>query len=449
MEQTTNNQRQSTNKKMEEHERIELRSDDVQEIIGTPPRWIVRWGTFIICTALATLVGVSFYIDYPDKVIGRIKITSLTAPARIKIQQPGIIHELLVKDGDEVAKGDLLMVIQDAANYQDVTDLEDYIAPLQSASPGRLRGTTIEPITQQFELGSLQPFYSNYQTTLQEYQLFEGIGSDKKMILQLQRQIKDIKRSIENLQKQREVAIEQEGMAQTSYKKYEEMFEEEIIPREDVDKQYEYLLEKTKEVQRIEGQINEKGLEISNKGGEIEKYRNSGNQNSNENFIKLKTSINDLLGAINTWKQNFLIEAPLDGKVSMPINWSRQQFLEQGKEIMAIITSDSTDGKFIQFLIPIAGSGKVEPGQKVIIKFDNFRYKEFGTVAAEVIDVDELPRDNKLQVNIKLTDGLNAMKGKEIKFSQEMQGTGEIITAKRSVFTRIFENIIDPFRKDS
>ena len=433
---------------MEEHERIELRSDDVQEIIGTPPRWIVRWGTFIICAALAALVGVSFYIDYPDKVIGRIKITSQTAPARINIPQPGIISELLVKTGDEVQKGDLLMVIQDAAHYEDVTDLEDYIAPLQSASPGRMRGTTIEPISQQFELGSLQPFYSNYQTTLQEYQLFEGIGNDKKMILQLQRQIKDVRRSIANLKKQLQLAIEQEGIAKVSYKKYEEMFENEIIPREQVDKQYEYLLEKTREVQRIEGQLADKDLEISNKGGEIEQYRNRGNQNSNEKFIKLRTSINDLLGAINTWKQNFLIEAPLDGKVTMPMNWSRQQFVEQGTEIMAIITSDSTDGKFIQFLIPIAGSGKVEPGQKVIIKFDNFRYKEFGSVAAKVIDVDDLPRDGQLQVNIKLTNGLNAMKGKEIKFSQEMQGTGEIITAKRSVFTRIFENIIEPFRKE-
>jgi len=63
--------------------------------------------------------------------------------------------------------------------------------------------------------------------------------------------------------------------------------------------------------------------------------------------------------------------------------------------------------------------------------------------------MDDLPRDGQLQVNIELTNGLKAMKGKEIPFSQEMQGTGEIITAKRNVFTRIFENVIEPFRQNN
>ena len=434
---------------MEEHERIELRSDDVQEIIGTPPRWIVQWGTVIICMALAVLVAVSFYIAYPDKVIGRIKITSKTAPARINIPQPGVIEQLLVKNGDDVQKGDLLMVIQDAAHFEDVIDLEDMLKPMQNASAGRMRGMTVDPITQQFELGNIQPHYSNFLTTLENYQLYKNIDNDRKMILQIERQIDDIKRSINNLKQQLKVAKEQELIAKIDYENHEKMFEDQVISRDKVDKKYKDKLERTSEVQRIEGQIVGKYGEISSKGGEIEKYRNSGNQNSTQNYIKVKESIDKLLGAIQTWKQQFLLEAPIDGKVSMPMNWSQLQFVEQGKEIMAILTSNATDGKFIQFLVPFAGSGKIEAGQKVIIKFDHYRYKEHGTVAARVLSFDELPRDGFLQVNIELTNGLKAMKGKEIPFSQEMQGTGEIITNNRSVFTRIFENVIEPFRQNN
>ena len=431
---------------MEEHERIELRSDDVQEIIGTPPRWIVRWGTFIICAALMTLVGVSFYIDYPDKVMGEIKLTSQTAPARINIPQPGNISELLVKDKDEVKKGDLLMVIKDAAHYQDVIDLEDQIIPIRNAKPNRLRRTRIEP--EGFELGGLQSFYSDFLTTFQQYQYYEIADADRKLIMKFDQEIKQINKKIEILEKRKDLAIQQEGAAETLYKRYEQMHNDQVISRQEVDAKFKEWSDATQNKQRIDEEISSLNISISGIHSKIEEYRNKGSNNSNQNLIKVKESINKLLGAIDTWKQNFLLKAPIDGKVSMPNNWSENQFVPQGTEIMAILTSESSDEKFIQFLIPVSGSGKVKPDQKVILKFNNFPFKEYGTVGAKVVSVDDLPRNEKLQVNIELTNGLKAMKGQELPFSQEMQGTGEIITAKRSVFTRIFENIIEPFRKD-
>ena len=66
------------------------------------------------------------------------KLTSLTAPARINIPQAGNIKEILVQNGDTVKKGDLLMIIKDAAHYQDVIDLEDQIIPIRNAKPNRL-----------------------------------------------------------------------------------------------------------------------------------------------------------------------------------------------------------------------------------------------------------------------------------------------------------------------
>ena len=213
---------------MEEHERIELRSDDVQEIIGTPPRWIVRWGTFIICTALIALVGVSFYIEYPDKVLGEMKLTSLTAPARINIPQAGNIKEILVQNGDTVKKGDLLMIIKDAAHYQDVIDLEDQIIPIRNAKPNRLRRTQIEP--EGFELGSLQSFYSDFLTMFQQYQFNEVLDADRKMIIQFNNEIKQRDKKIKILEKRRESAIQQEGIAENTYKEHEKMFDDELIP---------------------------------------------------------------------------------------------------------------------------------------------------------------------------------------------------------------------------
>ena len=220
------------------------------------------------------------------------------------------------------------------------------------------------------------------------------------------------------------------------------------VPKKDVDAKFNDLVNARQNVQRIEEEIGSTHISISGINSRIEEVKNNGSNNSNQYFTKVQESINKLLGAIDTWKQDFLLEAPIDGKVTMPENWAENSYLKIGTEIMAIVTSESSDDKFIQFLIPIHGSGKVKPDQKVILKFNNFPYKEYGSVRAKVLSIDDLPRDGKLQVDIALTKGLTAMKGKELPFSQEMQGIGEIITEKRSVFTRIFENVIEPFRKD-
>lgn len=47
---------------------IELRSDEVQEIMNRVPVAIVRWGITIIAIILALLMGISALVDWPDLV---------------------------------------------------------------------------------------------------------------------------------------------------------------------------------------------------------------------------------------------------------------------------------------------------------------------------------------------------------------------------------------------
>ena len=50
---------------MESHDKIELRSEKVQEILGTIPNGLVRWGIVIITVIFATLIGVYFVWTFP------------------------------------------------------------------------------------------------------------------------------------------------------------------------------------------------------------------------------------------------------------------------------------------------------------------------------------------------------------------------------------------------
>ena len=153
---------------MEEHDRIELRSDDVQEIIGTPPRWIVRWGTLVVTGAVLAMVVMSFWVQYPDKVRGRVTITSKIAAVRVNAQKSDLISKIYVEDGDKVEEGDLLVLMQNAANFEDVEELEEFAKDLNDADQFELL-EFLSSDFRQLEVGTLQPLYAEVQTNFEKF----------------------------------------------------------------------------------------------------------------------------------------------------------------------------------------------------------------------------------------------------------------------------------------
>ena len=92
--------------------------------------------------------------------------------------------------------------------------------------------------------------------------------------------------------------------------------------------------------------------------------------------------------------------------------------------------------------VPIAGSGKVQPNQKVMIKLDNFPAQEYGVIYGKVQSKAALPNNQKnIMVEILLPDTLITSQKKVIPFQQQLQGGAEIITENRRFITRIFDKI--------
>ena len=431
---------------MEEHDRIELRSDDVQEIIGTPPRWIVRWGTLIVALSVLAMVSMSFFVKYPDKVKGRVTVTSKVAAVRVKAQQSGRISKIFFEDGDEVMEGDLLVIMQNAANYEDVEELEEIAKALQSADKMELL-EFLSSDFKQLDVGTLQPLYSKVENDFENFHFTEMNRSGDKQIFQIRNQIASIRSGINILKRQLKGAEDNVKIEMRKYERLRNLLTSNNVSVQQVENQKKIYNDAKNEVVKINAQINDKWINISHLSTNIQTTQSTSSETNNENLIQLKNSINNLVGAIDRWKEKNLLVAAMDGKISMINNWSEKQYIEQGEEIMAILPKNVTESLFIQLLIPIQGSGKIEVGQQVLLKFDNYPYREFGKVDGEVLELPGLPRENKLPVKIKLTHGLITQSGKELKFEQEMRGEGEIITEDRTVFERIFENIMQPFRQ--
>ncbi|MEM6966753.1 MAG: HlyD family efflux transporter periplasmic adaptor subunit [Bacteroidota bacterium] len=438
---------------MEEHERIELRSEDVQEIIGTPPRWIVRWGTFVVSAAVVAMIAMSFFVEYPDKVVGSVTVTSKVAAVRVNAQQSGRVSNMFVEDGDTVVKNQLLIVMQDAANWEDVEELEELVKRLKEYDNQELIDFFPSEFINTWEVGRLQPYYSQLQTDFKDFQFVEKNNAVQKEIFRIRRQITqmndgvDIEDSkIKDAEKDMKLAYRAYQRARTSYDNDQSVSLQELENRE-----REWRNARLK-VRNIQDRRNEKLLQISGMQKQIGDLEDRAQETNNKKIIQLEKSINNLLAEIDKWNEEHLIFAAMDGKITMINNWSENQNFQQSQEILAILPKDMQENLFIQLLIPIDGSGKIKVGQKVLLKFDNYPYREYGQVDGEVVDLPGLPMADPnvptntiLPVKIKLTNGLVTRSGKELKFEQVMRGVGEIITEDRSVFIRIFESIADPF----
>lgn len=428
---------------MEEHDRIELRSDDVQEIIGTPPRWIVRWGTLVVTGAVFAMVAMSFWVQYPDKVRGRVTITSKIAAVRVNAQKSDLISKIYVEDGDIVKEGDLLVEMQNAANFEDVEELEEFTKDLNDADQFELL-EFLSSDFKQLEIGTLQPLYAEVQTNFEKFQFYEQNKAAAKEITQVKRQIQNINSGIRIQKRQLKDAKATEKLEEIKYERLRNLRNSNDIAPQKVEDQEKIWIAAKTSVKQIEDEINSRLLKISGLNKNIVDVESTSSETNNQNYINLRSSINNLIGAIDRWNEENLLIAAMDGKISMVQNWSEKQYIEQGKEIMAILPENMEDNYFTQLFIPIQGSGRIAVGQRVLLKLDNYPYREFGQLEGEVIELPGLSREEGLPVKIKLINGLITRSGKALKMEQEMRGNGEIITENRSVFVRIFENVVKP-----
>jgi hypothetical protein len=83
---------------MEENKEIELRSEEVQDILTRVPHWMIRWGSVVIFVLLAMLLFVSWLVKYPDIVSSQIVITTAVPPQKLVAKTSGRIETLLITD---------------------------------------------------------------------------------------------------------------------------------------------------------------------------------------------------------------------------------------------------------------------------------------------------------------------------------------------------------------
>jgi multidrug resistance efflux pump len=431
---------------MEEYDKIELRHEDVQEILGTPPSWIVRWGITVILLGVGVLFWVGWVVKYPDIIRAQVQVTTETPPVPVVARTTGYLSKLAVKDGDFVSKDTILVILQSTANYVNVLELDERLHILDSLSPSVI--DRFQPSVG-LNLGDIQPSYSAFVQTLKEFQFKKEANFSAKTVNQLDAQIRNLERQIQGEKDKYVVAETSLKATKKRFLEKQDLYTKSVISRNELEDASKDILKVNVDIANIKSEIDRlNGSILQIKRGILDVQQTT-QASSATNYASLIEAIYQVKTSINRWKQSYLLTAPMSGKVSFFNDyWAQNQNIKEGDNVMAIVP---TDGKGIVGLvsIPLSISGKVLENQRVVMKFDSYNYQDWGVVSGVVGSKALVPNAQKmLSVRVNLTNGLVTSYGKTLTFDQQMLGSAEIISEDKRFVERVFNKLISAFRNN-
>lgn len=102
-------------------------SEEVKDIIGKRPVWIVRFGSIIFLSIIFLLLIIAMSIDFPQKVTNRLVLSSIDANVLIKAGAVGRVARLLVHNNRHVRENEVVCYLDSATDYSIMLGLDSLL----------------------------------------------------------------------------------------------------------------------------------------------------------------------------------------------------------------------------------------------------------------------------------------------------------------------------------
>ena len=418
-------------------ENVEYLSGEVREILAKPPSWVATWGTCALIGGVVLMGLVGIFFEYPETVKGSVLLTTVEPPVPVHAQKTAYLTEVKARENAIVERDEVLAVFANNADYLDVLKMEKDLEQLSEFDLNSLR--SFRPDLS-LHIGELAPAYSSFVATFEYLPLFETGQIDRSAIYALERYNQQMENSIKTLRDMKSSAGKElyalEREREFARKQYEATVD--TTKAYSVFETFRKVSEKTAEIKNMDVNIERYKDEIANNNAKMLEMQLQQKEGAKEKIYQLKQNLSMLKTEIKRWKENYLIMAPIQGRVLFYTEITPGQILTTGEEVFAIVPA-AADNQFVgKVKIPVDRSGKVRPGQEVVIKFDRFPFREFGTVKGKVAKIYPVAKADFYSVDVSLDNGLNTTLGKQLDFQHQMGGRAEIITDKELFIVRLF-----------
>jgi multidrug resistance efflux pump len=421
---------------------LKIYSEEVRDVLSDPPKAILRWGNTILFGFIMLLLLISWFIKYPDIITTQIVITTNIPPEKLVAKVSGKIEAILVNDRSLVSSNVPLAVIENSANYEavfllksivDTINIDKNIFPFEKLNSA--------------QLGEIESFYAVFQkesiadelnTKLQPYKV-EGSAQSYEAI--------QLKERLSLLESQKSNNQSELQLQKSDLDRYDLLYKKGIIAAQELEKhKLTYL-----QVQRNYKSLLSTISQLKSSLNELNKNSKTTQINENKENVNLERNVIQaffqLKKAIKDWELNYVLRSSIDGKVSFLQLWSKNQTVNAGDNVFAIIPTNES-GYIGKVKAPAQNSGKIQIGQIVNIRLANYPDREFGIIKGVIKAISLTPdKDGNLLINVLLPNSLETSYKKQITFQQEMSGTADIVTEDLRLIERLLYQFRDIFRR--
>lgn len=419
--------------------KIELRSDEYQEIIQQSPRWMIRSGIILILGIIVLLLVGSYFFRYPDVINANIVVLSENPPAYLAARTTARIDSLFVSDRQKVSSNQIIAILENTANFDDATRLKEMIIQME---PFMLTFDTLKAIQPGIDLrlGDIQSDYSSFVRLYNDYISFLRLKLHAKKIKSLREQVSMNRIYYDRLWSQKQDMVADLNLVNSQYKRDSLLAQKGVLSDLDLEKSRTVVIQKKYNFNGAQTKLAETQSSTIKLEQEVVDAEMDFADQKKKAQNTLIEAMNILKSRLAYWEQSFIIRSPIAGNVGFTNFWSTNQQVKKDEIVFSVIPEEKSliIGRIS---LPVKGAGKVAIGQKVNIRFENFPYMEFGFLIGRIKSISLIPSNENYIVEVEIPQDFKTNYGISLRFSQEMKGSAEIITEDLRLIQRFYNPV--------
>lgn len=422
---------------------VSVRTEEVRDIIERMPTTFAGYITLVVCAILILLFLFGYLVSYPDVVSGELTISAQQAPLRLVVEQNGKLKLNQIKSQDNVKQGQILGWIENPAKPESVDEVKLVVGQIKL--PTSDAGGLYNRLPKNLNLGDLTMPYSSFLSSvklLADYQNNKLYDKQQKSLVKI---LDERKKGLRTLGEKETLNRKNLLITRKFLERDSILLSKKVISQGEFDQALSTTInseDQFKSSLRNTGSVRE---QISETENSIQQNQIAKNEKEIQLYLDVVTSYNNLVDKINLWEKQYLIRSPLEGKVQFMKFWNENQFVQSGEPVFSIVPNKNNVLGLVN--LPITGAGKVKVGQDVIVKLADYPYMEYGFIKAKVSNIAlvsntvDTDKGASYQIILKFPDGLLTNYGTFLDFRFESKGSAEIITKKRRLIERFFDNL--------
>jgi len=326
--------------------------------------------------------------------------------------------------------------METAASIDDLTKIRNIVDTI--SDPEKIMLTSLPEFS---ELGEIQNYWGSFLKSLSDFNNYNINDYYGNKIKSLTDEIDGILTYIGRVEVKEKLFSENRMLEAKKYSRDSVLYVNGVYSESEMEKSRQSLIRLNIELQQVRLDQTAKSIELAEKRQLLQDYRIKKLEEKEKYYSVLNESFLNLKAQIKIWENTYLLISPVSGIVTFTKFWSENQIVDKDEPVLSIVPMDA--GDFIgRINLKMNRSGKVKPGQAVNIKLSGYPYLEYGMVRGIVKSKSLVPSEGSYIIELSLPSGLTTLYGKKLDFTQNMQGTAEIITDN----LRLLQKIINPFR---